>query len=413
MENLSPRYFGLYEVIETIGRGSSATVYKARQTQTGEIVALKAGPRFMTLEPGALERFQREFSAIRDLRHPNLVAAQAIHEHDGTPYIVMEYVPGQNLEQRLKTDGPIAMDKAIPLFLQLAQGLRHLHEHYLLHRDIKPSNIFLNGADQAKLGDFGILKDMTAPEQLTLSRRGMGTMEYGAPEQFEDARSVDSRCDLYSLAATLYTVLTGKFPFGNGGNLQVMQRKLLKQYVPLRLLLPSLDPAIDRLVNICLAPKSGDRPGSCDDLISILREIKPHAAANADDEKMVSDGGTAASGPERRASVRFQVDLTTTFVPFHQNMRGRWQAAILDVSSTGVRLQTSRPVAVNSVLQITLGESAITELVLVRWVKAGERDTLIIGCAFVQPLVQDQLDAIYRQNARQTPPSPVQPTSSP
>ncbi len=414
MENPSPRYFGPYEVIETIGRGSSATVYKARHRQTGEIVALKAGPSFMSLEPGAVERFQREFAAIRDLRHPNLVAAHAIHEDDGTPYIVMEYVPGQNLEQRLKKDGPIAIDKASPLFLQLAQGLRYLHEYYLLHRDIKPSNIFLNGADQAKLGDFGIIKDMTAPEQLTLSRRGMGTMEYGAPEQFEDARNVDGRCDLYSLAATLYTALTGKFPFGNGGHLQVMQRKLLKQYVPLRLLLPSLDPAIDRLVNSCLAPKPGDRPGSCDELISVLGEIKPRAAANADDEKMLkSDGGTVASGPERRTSVRFQVDLTTTFVPFYQNMRGRWQAAILDVSSTGVRLQTSRPVAVNSVLQITLGDSAATELVMVRWVKAGEGDTLILGCAFVQPLVQDQLDGMCRQKPRRAACSPVRPPSSP
>lgn len=391
------RSFGPYEVIKTIGRGATASVYKARDTRSGEIIAVKVGPTFMGLEPGALERFQREFTAIRALRHPHLVAAQAFHTQNGAPYIVMEYVPGQNLEQRLKSDGPIAADKAIPLFLQAAEGLRYLHDNYLLHRDIKPSNIFLSGDDQVKLGDFGLLKDLTAPDQLTLSRRSMGTMEFGAPEQFEDARRVDCRCDLYSLAATLYTALTGKYPFGNGGHFQIMQRKLLKQYVPLGLLLPTLDPAIDRLVNACLAAKPSERPASCDEFIAVLRESKPHQATNSAEEEMFKTAaGKSPAGPERRARVRFAVDLTASFVPFHQNMRGRWQAAIVDVSSTGIRLQTSRPIAVNSVLQITLGDNAATELVMVRWVKAGEGDTLILGCAFVQPLTEHQLEAVCR-----------------
>lgn len=352
----------------------------------------------MGLEPGALERFHREFTAICKLHHPNLVGALAIRDVNEAPYIVMEYVPGQNLEQRLKNDGAIAAEQAIPLFLQVARGLRHLHGHQLLHRDIKPSNIFLDGKNNAKLGDFGLLKDLTADKRRTLSKRSMGTVEFGAPEQFEDAGKVDCRCDLYSLAATMYTTLTGKFPFGNGGHLQIMQRKLLKQYVPLRLLLPTLDPAIDQLVNRCLSPTRTERPDNCDEFIKVLRESRPCPASNSIEEEMFRSArgttGTNVKGRERRASVRFAVDLTATFVPFHQNMRGRWQATVLDISSTGIRLQTSRPVAVNSVLQITLGRSAPSELVLVRWVKAGENDALIVGAAFVQPLTDHQVEAL-------------------
>jgi serine/threonine protein kinase len=393
----TPKSFGPYEVIGKIGRGATATVYNARHKETGETVAIKASSTFLGLETGALERFRREFTTIRGLRHPNLVAVWAVHEDGGAPFLVMEYVPGQNLEQHLKSDGPLSIDKAIQLFLQVAQGLRYLHAHYVLHRDIKPSNIFLDGHDDAKLGDFGLLKDLTAPHQLTLSRQSMGTMDYGAPEQFEDAKRVDCRCDLYSLAATLYTALTGKFPFGKGGHLQIMQRKQLNQFVPVRLLLPSLDPAMDRLINCCLAPKPSERPESCAEFIKVLSDSKPNSVTSSVEEEMFKSGADkAATGPERRTSVRFDVDLTASFVPFHQNMRGRWQSTILDISSTGVRLQTARPVAVNSVLQITLGATVATELVLVRWVKAGEGDTLIVGCAFVRPLSELQLETIRR-----------------
>jgi serine/threonine protein kinase len=228
-------------------------------------------------------------------------------------------------------------------------------------------------------------------------------MDYGAPEQFEDAKRVDCGCDLYSLAGSLYTALTGKFPFGYGNHLQIMQRKLLKQYVPLRLLLPSLDPTIDQLVDRCFAPNPGQRPRSCDEFIAVLRDSKPGSEIESIEDQMFCSSDTGVTGPERRASVRFEVDLTTTFVPFHQKMRGRWQSTILDVSLTGVRMRTSRPVAVHSVLQITLGGAASPELgttcsqlALVRWVKAVEGDIQIVGCSFVRPLTEHQLDTLRR-----------------
>lgn len=388
-----PKSFGPFEVLAKLGRGAVATVYKVRHKETGEIGALKVGPQFLRLDPAVNRRFELEFTMIRPLQHPNLVRAFAIGESNDFPYILLEYVPGQNLQDALAQHGPLPIADTIALFVQVAEGLKYLHSHHLLHRDIKPSNIFLTPEHQAKLGDFGLLKNLVDDDsKLTKSRQSLGTIEYGAPEQFEDAKRVDFRCDLYSFGATLYTALTGKFPFGNGGQMQILQRKLLNQFVPLRLLMPDLDPSIDQLVNRCLHPDANLRPNNCAEVLNTLREFRPDAKSLTEhDIPHVQPGG----GPERRTSVRFAVDLTATFVPFHQNMRGRWEATILDVSPMGVRLQAPREVAINSVLHLTLGQGARTELALVKWVKPGKGGTQIVGCSFVHPLTTQEFKALY------------------
>jgi len=393
----SPKIFGRFEVLELLGRGGCATVYKARDISSSQIVALKIGPSFLELDEDGLARFHREFTVIHVLEHPHLVRALEMGDHHGVPYIVMEYVAGQNLEQRLLERGCLAPEEATRIFVQAAEGLRYLHENHVLHRDIKPSNIFLGERDHAKLGDFGLLKRLTDEEALTRSHQGMGTMEYGAPEQFEDAKHADRGCDLYSLAASLYTALTGKFPFGIGGHLHILQRKLQNQFVPLRLLVDTLDPAVDQLVSRCLHPNPQERPKSSDDFLAILRKSRPRPAKNTEFDGPSVKPRTAA---ERRASIRFEVDLTATFVPFHQKMRGRWDATILDVSQQGVCLQTPREIAVNSVLQLTLGKSNRSALALVRWVRPAKGQTQIVGCAFVRPLPRGEFDSLYRTNRR-------------
>jgi tRNA A-37 threonylcarbamoyl transferase component Bud32 len=391
----SPKTFGPFEVVGLIGRGGSATVYKVRHKPTGKLAALKVGPRYLQLEEGAVERFQQEFTAIQPLQHPNVVRPLAMGQQDGTAYLVLEFVPGQNLDERLKEKGALAPAETATIFRQVADGLRYLHANGILHRDIKPSNIFLTANNKAKLGDFGLVKNLNDSMPITRSRQSMGTIDYGAPEQFEDAKRVDHRCDLYSLAATLYTALTGKFPFGTGNSLQIMQRKLLNQFVPLRLLLPALDPAIDRLVNQCLQANPGERPGACDQLIAVLASWDTHRqAVESPAGEVALPRAKATNGAERRAMVRFAVDLTATFVPFHQNMRGRWQAAVLDVSPAGVCLRTTRSLAVNSVLQVSLARRASSELVLVRWVKPTDDQAFIAGCSFVRSLDHAELEAI-------------------
>jgi len=400
VSTITPKTFGPYEVIATLGRGGNATVYKVCHKPTGQIAALKLGNSNIEWDQADLERFHQEFTAIRPLRHPNVVRAIALGEQDEVPYLVQEFVPGQNLEERLKEKGSLSTEETVALFLQVAEGLKFLHGNDIVHRDIKPSNIFLTPNNQAKLGDFGSLKNLGGDIHLTRSRQGMGTIEYGAPEQFEDAKHADRRCDLYSLAATFYKALTGKFPFGNSGQLQLMQRKLLNHFAPLRLLLPALDPAIDRLINRCLQYDPGQRPSDCDEVIAVLRtSAVPLACCAGSAPEMNSPRVKPTTGPERRESTRLAVDLAATFVPFHEVVRGRWEAKILDVSPGGVRLQTPRAVAAGSVLHVILGKWGTSELVLVRWVTSSADQSQIAGCSFVRALTHQEFEALYRAGA--------------
>jgi serine/threonine protein kinase len=374
---------GPFELLQVIGRGANAIVYKARHKPTGKIVAVKVLPQLRGLEPEAFERFNREFTVIHRLQHRHLVRSVLFGEDRGLNYVILEFVPGHNLEQRVKQHGCLSLEDTAAIFVQIADGLRHLHANRILHRDIKPSNIFLTPENIAKLGDFGLLKQLADEVQITRTHQSLGTIEYSAPEQFEDAKRVDRRCDLFSLAATMYTALTGKFPFGNAGQMQTLQRKVLCQFAPLRLLLPSLDPAIDQLISRCLDPDPRRRPSDCDEFLDVLASFFPDVEAPTSPTGERSD---PVDQRERRASLRYNVDMSASFVPFHESTRRRCDATILDISTLGIRLQASCPVAVNSVVHVALENSAVSEVALVRWLKPGDGPMHIVGCAFVRPL---------------------------
>ena len=392
----SSKSLGPFELLQVIGRGANAIVYKARHRPTGKLAAVKILPRLLGMEADALERFRREFRVIRMLLHRHLVRSVALGEDRDLHYLVLEFVPGQNLEQRLKQKGCLPIEDAVAIFVQIADGLRHLHANRILHRDIKPSNIFLTAENIAKLGDFGLLKQLADDVSITQTHQSLGTIEYSAPEQFEDAKRVDRRCDIFSLAATLYTALTGKFPFGNAGRMQTLQRKHLCQFVPLRLLLPALDAAIDQLINRCLDPDPRRRPSDCDEFLDVLgsyfSDLEGATSMTCDTP---ASNNQIDPQQERRASLRYAVDMSATFVPFHENTRGRWEATMLDISSLGVRLQTSCPVAVNSVVHVAIDNTAVSELALVRWVKPGEGQSSTVGCAFVRPLSRKVLEEFF------------------
>ncbi|MBI1831660.1 MAG: serine/threonine protein kinase, partial [Planctomycetes bacterium] len=195
-ENGTTKSFGPFDLLAKVGRGAHSTVYKARHKPTGKLAAVKVLSQLVGLEPGAVERFKREFTIIRKLQHRHLVRSIAMGEDQGLCYLVLEYVPGQNLEQRVKQHGPLAIEDAAAVFVQIADGLRYLHSNQILHRDLKPSNIFLTNENIAKLGDFGLLKQLMDENPITQTHQALGTIEYGAPEQFEDAKRVDRRCDI-------------------------------------------------------------------------------------------------------------------------------------------------------------------------------------------------------------------------
>ncbi len=201
---------GPYDLLQQIGAGGMGVVYQARHRGTGQIVAIKVMGAEPAKTPLLAKRFEQECAVARRLRHPHIVQGLDFGVGEGRPYLVMEYVDGQSLGERLRKSGALPQDLAIRIGIQVADALQSAHHHHLIHRDVKPDNILLTKDCQSKLTDLGLIKDMSAGLNLTMSHMTLGTIAYAAPEQFEDAKKVDVRSDIYALAACLYHALTGR-----------------------------------------------------------------------------------------------------------------------------------------------------------------------------------------------------------
>jgi serine/threonine protein kinase len=220
------RRLGDYELLDELGRGGMGIVYKARQIYLNQIVAVKVLPQQYLDDTQAVGRFRREMQSIGQLDHPNIVRAYNAGEAGGAHFLVMEFVDGINLQQLVHPAGaeaePLSLGAACEVIRQAALGLQHAHERRLVHRDIKPANLMLNRSGSIKLLDLGLAKfhaERCAPDQRSseLTRAGvtMGTVDYMAPEQWENSGAVDIRADIYSLGCTLFFLLSGQAPYGD------------------------------------------------------------------------------------------------------------------------------------------------------------------------------------------------------
>ena len=219
------RRLGDYELLEELGRGGMGVVYKARQIYLNQTVALKILPHRYLEDPQAVSRFLREMQSIGGLNHPNIAQAYNAGEASGVHFLVMEFVDGINLQQfvgiGMPPGGPLGIGAACEIIRQAALGLQHAHEHQLVHRDIKPANLMLCRSGQVKLLDLGLAKfhaewrgDAQPQGRLTQPGVTLGTIDYMAPEQWENSATADIRADIYSLGCTLFFLLTGKTPYG-------------------------------------------------------------------------------------------------------------------------------------------------------------------------------------------------------
>ena len=210
-----PRQLGEYELLDCIGTGGMGTVYKARHRRLGKFVALKLVVAGRTWDQTALLRFSREMRALGMLEHPHIVPAYDAGEVDGVQYLTMQLVDGRDAETLLRKHSPIPIADACEIVRQAAIGLQHAHEHELIHRDIKPSNLMIGRDGVVKVLDLGLARladpPTNAPSAPPLSQAGrmVGTLDYMAPEQFDDSHAADARADIYSLGATLYALLAG------------------------------------------------------------------------------------------------------------------------------------------------------------------------------------------------------------
>ena len=207
--------FPQLEIIELLGMGGMGMVYKARQPRLDRFVALKILPVESGAHPSFAERFNREAKALAKLNHPGIVDVYDFGQTGQYYYFVMEYVDGMNLRRLLNTQ-TVTPRQALEVVVQICIALQYAHDEGVVHRDIKPENILINKKGQVKIADFGLAKLLgTAPDTaLTMSQAAMGTLNYMAPEQRENAQGVDHRADIYSLGVVFYEMLTGEVPMG-------------------------------------------------------------------------------------------------------------------------------------------------------------------------------------------------------
>lgn len=200
-----------YELIQLIGQGGMGSVYKALDKQTQRIVALK---RILFVEndsQAALERFYREAKTIATLNHPYIVPLFDLGRDERGPFLTMQYVEGMNLKEKIKQDGPMPAEEAIPLMIKIGQALFYAHRYGVIHRDVKPENIMIGGGGLPRILDFGLAR-IGQKSDLTVTGGFMGTQFYASPEQLENPEIIDHRTDIYSFGATFYFILTGESP---------------------------------------------------------------------------------------------------------------------------------------------------------------------------------------------------------
>jgi serine/threonine protein kinase len=202
---------GKYKILAELDRGGMGVVYKGHQISLDRIVAIKMLSPELARDPAFLKRFQQEAQMIARLTHPNILTVHDVIEFEGSFYIVMEYLEGETLQERVMGKGALAPATALRILIQVAEALNYAHQHGIVHRDIKPANIMLLEGDHVKVMDFGIAR-LAGSSPQTHPGTSLGTPEFMSPEQVKGEK-VDLRTDIYSLGCVLFHAVTGKYPF--------------------------------------------------------------------------------------------------------------------------------------------------------------------------------------------------------
>lgn len=265
---------GPYEVVSAVGAGGMGEVYRARDTRLDRTVAIKVLPAHLSANTEVRQRFEREARAISSLQHPHICTLHDIGHQDGIDYLVLEYLEGETLADRLQK-GKLPRGDALRVGIDIAEALDRAHRAGIVHRDLKPGNIILTRSG-AKLTDFGLAKPaatgitsevttLTSRKPLTAEGTLVGTFQYMAPEQLE-GREADARSDIFALGAVLYEMITGRRAFEGKSQISVLAAILEKEPEPVSNLEPASPPALDRTIRTCLAKNPDQRFQSAHDI---------------------------------------------------------------------------------------------------------------------------------------------------
>lgn len=235
-----------YEILEQIGGGGMALVYKAKDVYLNRMVAIKILREQFTSDDEFVARFRREAQAVASLSHSNIVSIYDVGQDKDTYYIVMELVEGRDLKELIKENSPFSVKESLDIAAQICDALAHAHEHKIIHRDVKPHNIIITSDGKAKVTDFGIAR---AVSTATVTHTGniMGSVHYFSPEQAR-GEIADEKSDIYSLGVVIYEMLTGKLPFEGESPISVALNKIQNDPVPPRQFNAEIEEALEKVI---------------------------------------------------------------------------------------------------------------------------------------------------------------------
>jgi eukaryotic-like serine/threonine-protein kinase len=262
---------GKYEVTGILGRGGMGLVYRAFDRQLGREVAIKTLTEGFAGDSEMLERFYREAAKTGMLKHSNIVTVYDLGEQDGFPYIVMEYVAGEGLDQIIRSNRPFPLVSKLGIVEQVCSALGYAHRNDVIHRDVKPANVILQPDGLVKLLDFGIAQQQKRDRGLTRTGNVIGTVHYMAPERLQN-RAFDGRSDIFSTGVILYQLLTGQLPFP-GEDYTVVQKLIHEPYPPLAQQVHACPAELDGILSRALAKEPEDRYSSAEEMASEISTL--------------------------------------------------------------------------------------------------------------------------------------------
>ncbi len=290
---------GPYDLIEEIGQGGMASVYRAYQPNMDRFVAVKVIHKAISLNATALERFTREARLIARLEHPHILPVYDYNGESDPPYIVMRYLPSGTLKDIISRDSLSLTDVNI-LFNQIASALDYAHRQGVIHRDIKPSNIMIDSEGHAFLTDFGIARLIEGDVGLTGSGVAIGTPGYMAPEQGLGG-TVDARTDIYALGVMLYEMISGKLPFSAQTPMEIIIRHINDPVPDVTATVPGAPPALNDVIKKAMAKSPDDRYASASELSrAVSAAIGPVSDPSSDHLQKIAAQTTTALAQERQ-----------------------------------------------------------------------------------------------------------------
>jgi len=372
------RTIGGCRVVERIGRGAMAVVYKAEQISLDRTVALKLLDDRSAGDASALPRFFREARSAARLVHPNVVQVYDVGVDQNVPYLIMEYVDGETLYDRMQREGRVPAPDALEITRQAGLALLRAQEFGIVHRDVKPANIMVSRRGEVKLADFGLAK---AAKDTGIKRLGagsaLGTPYYMSPEQAEDL-PLDVRSDIYSLGATLYHVVTGHPPFQGSSTAAILLAHAAKKLVPACEREKDVPRALSDLIDKMMAKHIGDRYASARALLAGVALVKRALAEGAGDRpKPRTDLHFAVGVTDRRAYRRIASDLVTdiTVVTGPDDRMDVIRSQVKNLSRQGLFVETDAQLPVGSVVRMSMRLGPRTPelhvLGVVRWTSPG------------------------------------------